>query len=97
MAALRSLLMQALHPLAMAGVDQHSSWRRDPVGTLAATLACLPAFTFGDLAAAMRASAWVRHIQDPALGRRVVMKCSFPPARHVSGRDHGRTAVSGPV
>src|SRR6266702_3159334 len=31
-AGLRSLLMQALHPLAMAGVDQHSGWRRDPVG-----------------------------------------------------------------
>ena len=26
-AGLRSLLMQALHPLAMAGVDQHSDWR----------------------------------------------------------------------
>ena len=38
-AALRSLLMQALHPLAMAGVDQHSGWRRDPVGRLAATTA----------------------------------------------------------
>ena len=29
-AGLRSSLMQALHPLAMAGVDQHSGWRRDP-------------------------------------------------------------------
>ncbi len=29
-AGLRSLLMQSLHPLAMAGVDQHSGWRRDP-------------------------------------------------------------------
>jgi hypothetical protein len=36
-AGLRSLLMQALHPLAMAGVDQHSGWRRDPVGRRAAT------------------------------------------------------------
>jgi hypothetical protein len=36
-AGLRSLLMQALHPLAMAGVDQHSGWRRDPVGRLGAT------------------------------------------------------------
>src|ERR1035437_7460095 len=36
-AGLRSLLMQALHPLAMAGVDQHSGWRPDPVGRLAAT------------------------------------------------------------
>ena len=33
----RSLLMQALHPLTMASVDQHSSWRRDPVGTDAVT------------------------------------------------------------
>jgi uncharacterized protein (DUF2236 family) len=40
-AGLRSLLMQALHPLAMAGVDQHSGWRRDSVGRLAATTAYL--------------------------------------------------------
>jgi putative intracellular protease/amidase len=40
-AGLRSLLMQALHPLAMAGVGQHSGWRRDPVGRLAATSAYL--------------------------------------------------------
>ena len=45
-AGLRSLLLQALHPQAMAGVDQHSSWHRDPVGTLAVTMAYLPAFTF---------------------------------------------------
>ena len=31
-AGLRALLMQALHPLAMAGVAQHSDWRQDPVG-----------------------------------------------------------------
>src|ERR1700729_4370324 len=36
-AGLRSLLMQALHPLAMAGVDQHSGWRRGPIGRVAAT------------------------------------------------------------
>src|ERR1039458_5927202 len=29
-AGLRSLLMQALHPLAMARVDQHSGWGQDP-------------------------------------------------------------------
>jgi len=40
-AGLRSLLMQALHPLAMAGVDQHSGWRRDPAGRLAAITAYL--------------------------------------------------------
>ena len=76
-AGLRSLLIQALHPLAMAGVDQHSSWRRDPVGTLAATLACLPAFTFGDLAAAMRASAWMWRIQDHVRGTDAVTGCLY--------------------
>jgi uncharacterized protein (DUF2236 family) len=49
-AGLRSLLMQALHPLAMAGVDQHSGWRRDPVGRLAATSAYLATITFGERA-----------------------------------------------
>jgi uncharacterized protein (DUF2236 family) len=44
-AALRSLLMQALHPLAMAGADQHSAWRRDPVGRLTATMTYLATVT----------------------------------------------------
>src|SRR5579871_3890997 len=47
-AGLRSLLVQALHPLAMAGVDQHSGWRRDPAGRLAATSAYLATVTFGE-------------------------------------------------
>ena len=67
-AGLRSLLMQALHPLAMAGVDQHSGWRRDPVGRLAATMAYLATVTFGDRAAAMRAAARVRRIHDHVRG-----------------------------
>ena len=67
-AGLRSLLMQALHPLAMAGVDQHSGWRRDPVGRLAATMAYLATITFGDRAAAMQAAARVRRIHDHVRG-----------------------------
>ena len=67
-AGLRSLLMQALHPLAMAGVDQHSGWRRDPVGRLAATMAYLATVTFGDRAAAMRAAARVRRVHDHVRG-----------------------------
>jgi uncharacterized protein (DUF2236 family) len=67
-AGLRSLLMQALHPLAMAGVDQHSGWRRDPVGRLAATSAYLAAVTFGERAAAVRAAARVRRIHDHVRG-----------------------------
>jgi uncharacterized protein (DUF2236 family) len=67
-AGLRSLLMQALHPLAMAGVDQHSGWRRDPVGRLAATMAYLTTVTFGDRAAARQAAARVRRIHDHVRG-----------------------------
>ena len=33
---MRALLFQSLHPLAMAGVAQHSDYRADPVGTAAA-------------------------------------------------------------
>jgi uncharacterized protein (DUF2236 family) len=67
-AGLRSLLMQALHPLAMAGVDQHSGWRRDPVGRLAATSAYLATITFGERAAAVRAATRVRRIHDHVRG-----------------------------
>jgi len=67
-AGLRSLLMQALHPLAMAGVDQHSGWRRDPAGRLAATTAYLATVTFGERAAASQAAARVRRIHDHVRG-----------------------------
>src|SRR5450755_4904370 len=67
-AGLRALLMQALHPLAMAGVDQHSDWREDPVGRLAATAAYLSTVTFGERAAAERVSARVRRIHEHVRG-----------------------------
>jgi uncharacterized protein (DUF2236 family) len=65
---LRALLMQALHPLAMAGVDQHSAWRQDPVGRLAATSRYVTTVTFGERAAAERASARVRKIHEHVRG-----------------------------
>jgi uncharacterized protein (DUF2236 family) len=67
-AGLRALLMQALHPLAMAGVDQHSGWRRDPIGRLAATSAYLATITFGERAAAAAAAARVRRVHDHVRG-----------------------------
>jgi uncharacterized protein (DUF2236 family) len=67
-AGLRSLLLQALHPLAMAGVDQRSGWRRDPAGRLAATSAYLATVTFGTRAAAGQAAARVRRIHDRVRG-----------------------------
>ncbi len=38
LAALRSLIVQALHPLAMAGVAEHSNWKEDPFGRLPYTI-----------------------------------------------------------
>jgi uncharacterized protein (DUF2236 family) len=69
-AGLRALLVQALHPLAMAGVDQHSDWRRDPVGRLAATSSYLATVSFGDRAAA-RVRRIHEHVRgtDPVTGR----------------------------
>ena len=67
-AGLRALMIQALHPLAMAGVDQHSDWRQDPVGRLAATSAYLATVSFGDRAAAQRVAARVRRIHEHISG-----------------------------
>ena len=67
-AGLRALMIQALHPLAMAGVDQHSDWRADPVGRLAATSAYLATITFGERASAERAATRVRRIHERVTG-----------------------------
>jgi len=72
---LRSLLLQALHPLAMAGVDQHSQWRDDPAARFASTAAYVLTTTYGDRAAARAAADRVKKIHeyvhgtDPVTGR----------------------------
>jgi len=82
-AGLRALIIQALHPLAMAGVDQHSNWRADPVGRLAATSGYVSTITFGERASAERAAARVRRIHervngvDPVTGQQY---CASDPA-----------------
>jgi uncharacterized protein (DUF2236 family) len=65
---LRALLIQALHPLAMAGVDQHSDWREDPVGRLAATSGYLATVSFGEKAAAERVASRVRRVHEHVTG-----------------------------
>jgi uncharacterized protein (DUF2236 family) len=67
-AGLRSLLIQALHPLAMAGVDQHSDWRTDPVGRLAATSSYVATVLYGERDVAERAAARVRKIHEQVTG-----------------------------
>jgi uncharacterized protein (DUF2236 family) len=44
---LRALLIQAAHPEVVAGVDQHSRYRDDPLGRLSRTSAYVTATTFG--------------------------------------------------
>ena len=49
---LRALLLQAVHPLAMAGVAQHSDYRRDPWGRLHRTGSFIAVTTYGSTSAA---------------------------------------------
>lgn len=59
---LRALLLQSLHPLAMAGVAGHSDYRGDPWGRLQRTSTFLAVTTFGTSDDAQRAVDKVRGI-----------------------------------
>ncbi len=65
---LRALLLQVLHPLAMAGVAQHSSYREDPLGRLARTGRFVGATTYGTTAEAERAIRTVRGVHARVRG-----------------------------
>ncbi len=51
---LRALLLQSLHPLAMAGVGEHSGYRGDPWGRLQRTSEFIAMTTFGPVDGAQR-------------------------------------------
>ena len=59
---LRALLLQALHPLAMAGVSEHSDFRTDPWGRLLRTAEYVATVTYGTTDEARRAGARVRGV-----------------------------------
>ncbi len=65
---LRSLLLQALHPLAMAGVSAHSSFRDDPWGRLLRTAQYVGTVTYGSTVEAQRAAARVRGMHRKVRG-----------------------------
>lgn len=73
---LRSLIVQSLHPLAMAGVAQHSDYTRRPLDRLHRTTYYVAATAFGDTATAQAAAEQVRRRHrpvrgtDPVTGRR---------------------------
>jgi uncharacterized protein (DUF2236 family) len=56
-----ALLLQSLHPLAMAGVADHSAFRSDPMGRLRRTASFVGTTTFANTAAAEQA---VRRVLD---------------------------------
>ena len=61
---LRALLLQSLHPLAMAGVAQHSDYRTDPWGRLQRTADYLAVTTFGPAVDAELVVARVRAVHE---------------------------------
>ena len=65
---LRALLLQSLHPLAMAGVAEHSDYRGDPWGRLQRTSTFLAVTTFGTATDAQRAVDKVRGIHKRVHG-----------------------------
>ena len=68
-AGVTSLLMQSLHPLAMAGVAGHSGYKGDPWGRLQRTSEYLATTTFGTVEDAERAIATVRSIHARVRGK----------------------------
>ncbi|HEX2895801.1 MAG TPA: oxygenase MpaB family protein [Marmoricola sp.] len=66
---LRALLLQSLHPLAMAGVAGHSGYRSDPWGRLQRTSHFLATTTFGTVEHAERAIGHVRDIHLRVRGK----------------------------
>ena len=65
---IRALLLQSLHPLAMAAVDQHSGYRGDPWGRLQRTSTFLAESTFGTIEDADRAVRVVRAVHTRITG-----------------------------
>jgi uncharacterized protein (DUF2236 family) len=65
-AGIQSLLIQSLHPGAMAGVHDHSDYAKEPLSRLAGTIRWIFTLTYGDTAAAQAACSRVltihRHI-----------------------------------
>ena len=68
---LTALLLQSLHPLAMAAVSAHSGYRGDPWGRLQRTGHFLAVTTYGPADDAEAAVARVRAVHDRVRGRAV--------------------------
>ncbi|MEP7191304.1 MAG: oxygenase MpaB family protein [Actinomycetota bacterium] len=68
-AGIRALLLQSLHPLAMAGVAGHSGYKGDPWGRLQRTSTFLATTTFGTIEDAEALIQRIRGIHERVRGR----------------------------
>ena len=66
--AIAGLLMGAIHPVAMAAIDQHSDYRRDAWRRAHRTTRYVFTITFGSTATALRAAGQVRTIHERIAG-----------------------------
>ncbi|MEA9986526.1 MULTISPECIES: oxygenase MpaB family protein [Subtercola] len=67
-AGVRALLMQALHPGAMAGVHDHSRYKEDPLGRLAGTIRWIFTVSYADTETAVATSNWVLKLHERVVG-----------------------------
>jgi uncharacterized protein (DUF2236 family) len=67
-AGVRALLLQALHPGALAGVREFSRYREDPLGRLAGTIRWIHTVTYGDTAQAVAGSTMVKAMHKRVSG-----------------------------
>jgi uncharacterized protein (DUF2236 family) len=67
-AGIRALLMQTLHPGAMAGVHDHSRYREDPLGRLSGTVRWVLTTSFADRHSATEGCAWVSRLHEKVRG-----------------------------
>ena len=65
---IRALLVQTAHPEVVAGVEQHSTYRADPLGRLTRTSAYVTATTYGARPEVEVAVAAVRRAHAPVRG-----------------------------
>lgn len=65
---IRALLMQALHPGSLAGVQQHSRYEQDPLGRLAGTIRWLTVTTFGSTEAVQKEASRVNRLHERVTG-----------------------------
>jgi uncharacterized protein (DUF2236 family) len=65
---LRALMLQTMHPLAMAGVAQHSNFRSDPLGRLANTSVFVGTTIYGTRPDVERAIRVVKRVHEEVVG-----------------------------